>query len=86
MLNARQTQIILEDFFNDCYKFWRSRGHSERKAYALTIEDTIRLKRNPFVPIGGKLDPETKEKFIEYRYQDLDEQYGLWLVDNTKLL
>lgn len=83
MLDANKTQMILEDFFNDCYKFWKSRGHSERKAYALAVEDTAKIKRNPFAPIGDKLDPETKEKFIAYRYQDLGEKYGLWLKEEA---
>lgn len=70
MINARETQIILERFFNDCYKFWL-RKCNERKAFELAIKDTKTLHSDPYVLCGDEIDAETKAIFIKYREMDL---------------
>jgi hypothetical protein len=73
MLNAHETQLILEQHFKDCKNYWLRSGYckDEREAFVNAIDDIKALKRNPFVPCGDLLDVETKEKFIKYRIQDL---------------
>ena len=73
MLNAHETQLILERFFRDCNNYWLRSGYckDEREAFAKAIDDIKVLKRDPFLPCGDLLDVETKEKFIKYRIQDL---------------
>lgn len=72
MLNERETQIILEQFFEDCKRHWTYAGYDERKAFEFAISDVEFLERDPFSPFGNELDQETKEKFIKYRKQDLE--------------
>ena len=74
MIDAEQTQEILERFFNDCYKFWlrQGSGHGNKhRAFELALEDVKAIHRNPFVPRGDELDTETKTNFIMYREMDL---------------
>ena len=72
MLNANETQAVLERFFNDCFSFWlRHHGFDERKAFEFAVDDVKDLKCDPFVPCGKELDVEAKEKFIKYREMDL---------------
>ena len=71
MLNERETQIILEQFFEDCKRHWRCEGYDERNAFEFAISDVEVLERDLFSPLGNELDQETKEKFIKYRQQDL---------------
>ena len=71
MLTPRETQLILERFFVDCYKFWLSRQSDERTAFSNALEDIKQLRSDPFVPCGEELDQKTKAKFIHYRKIDL---------------
>lgn len=71
MLNERETQIILEAFFKECFNRWKGVGYDERKAFEFALSDVEFLDRDPFSPYGNELDQETKEKFIKYRKQDL---------------
>ena len=71
MVNAHDTQKILECFFNDCYKYWLRNGYEERESFELALNDIRAVKRNPFVPCGDELDLEVKEKFIHYKEMDL---------------
>ena len=71
MLNERETQIILEQFFEDCKRHWKCAGYDERKAFEFAISDVEFIERDPFSPFGNELDQETKEKFIKYKKQDL---------------
>lgn len=72
MLNEKETQIILEQFFEDCKRHWEYAGYDERKAFEFALSDVEFLERDPFSPFGNKLDQETKEKFVKYRRQDLE--------------
>lgn len=71
MLNAHETQLALEHFFKDCYKFWFRTTNDDRIAFEKALNDTRRITTDPFSPCGKKLDIETKEKFIKYREMDL---------------
>lgn len=71
MLSKRETELILERFFNDSLKFWKRMVPDEREAYANAIDDIKVVKRDPFSPSGDLLNEETKEKFIRYKIQNL---------------
>ena len=71
MLTAKETELAMERFFNDCVNFWNRILHDERKAFEAALEDTKKITTNPFSPRGDKLDPETKLNFIKYREMDL---------------
>lgn len=71
MLNQRDTQLALENFFRDCQNFWRRTINDEREVFEKTLNDTRRITTNPFSPCGDKLDIATKEAFIKYREMDL---------------
>ena len=71
MLNERETQLVLERFFNDCLKFWTREGCDERNAFEKALDDVRVIKTDPFSPLGHVIDLETKEKFIHYREMDL---------------
>lgn len=76
MISARETQEILERFFDDCLRFWMHQGSDhghKQKAFKLALEDVKSIHRNPFVPCGDELDAETKANFIMYREMDLGE-------------
>lgn len=71
MLNQRDTQLAMENFFRDCQNFWRRTINDEREVFKRALDDTRRITTDPFSPRGDKLDVETKEKFIKYREMDL---------------
>ena len=71
MLTAHETQLIMEHFFKDCYKFWFRTTNDYRTAFELALKDAKKITTDPFSPCGEKLDVETKEKFIKYREMDL---------------
>jgi hypothetical protein len=71
MLNEHDTQLALEHFFKDCYKFWLRTTNDERVSFEKALDDTRRITTDPFSPCGKKLDVNTKEKFIKYREMDL---------------
>ena len=71
MLNAHETELAIEHFFRDCYKFWMRSTNDEREAFEKALNDTSRITTDPFSPCGKKLDVETKAKFIKYREMDL---------------
>lgn len=71
MLSAKETEIIIEKFFKECYRYWHQKGLGEREAFERAIKDTKRITRDPNVPYGDLLDVEIKEKFIQYREMDL---------------
>ena len=71
MLNAHDTQLVMEHFFKDCQNFWRRTINDEREVFEKALDDTRRITTDPFSPRGNKLDAETKEKFIKYREMDL---------------
>lgn len=74
MLNEKETQIILEKFFNECLRYWRMQNKDEREAFEYAIRDIKRLKYNPYVPCGEEIDIVTKAKFIRYREMDLGKE------------
>jgi hypothetical protein len=71
MLNEHDTQLALEHFFKDCYKFWFRTTNDDRIAFEKALNDTRGITTDPFSPCGKKLDVETKDKFIKYREMDL---------------
>lgn len=71
MLNEHETQLVMENFFKDCLKFWERSTNDRREAFEKALDDTRRIMTDPFSPCGDKLDVETKNKFIKYREMDL---------------
>ncbi len=71
MLNAHETQLVIERFFKDCLNFWRRNTNDERVAFEKALSDTKRITTDPFSPCGKKLDIKTKNAFIHYREMDL---------------
>lgn len=71
MLNAHDTQLVMEHFFRDCLNFWRRSINDEREAFEKALNDTRGITTNPFSPCGDKLDVGTKINFIKYREMDL---------------
>ena len=71
MINKRETQLILEEHFVDCLKFWQREVADEREAYAMAIKDIKCVTKNPFDPFGDLLDVETKDNFIKYKEMNL---------------
>lgn len=71
MLNEHETQLIMENFFKDCLKFWERSTNDRREAFEKALDDTRRIMTDPFSPCGDKLDVETKNQFIKYREMDL---------------
>ena len=71
MLNKKETQKILEEFFIDCLKYWRSVLNDERTAFKRAISDVECITRNPFSPQGELLNEEAKIEFVKYRNMDL---------------
>ena len=71
MLNQKETQLVLGQFFNACLKFWWSAGKGKRDAFELAIKDIEGLVSDPYSPQGKLLDVETKVEFIRYKKMDL---------------
>lgn len=73
MLNAQQTQLIMEKHFKACYDYWMRSGYctDEREAFSNAIDDIRNMKHDPFSPCGDKIDIETRNQFVKYREQDL---------------
>lgn len=71
MLTAKETEKVMEKFFNDSLGFWNRQGVDAREAFENALGDTKTLKSDPFVPCGKKLDEEAKQMFIHYREMDL---------------
>ena len=71
VLSKRETELVMEHFFNDCLKFWRGRSNDERHAFEMALEDVRSITTDPFSPCGDKLDEETAKKFVYYREMDL---------------
>lgn len=72
MLTAKETQLILEKFFNDCLRFWSKDLRLNRyQTFEKALDDTKHILTDPYSPKGDKLDEETRIKFIQYREMDL---------------
>lgn len=71
MLSKIKTEIILEKFFSECFRYWSMQGKDEREAFQYALNDIRRIKHDPYVPSGEEIDIETKEKFVRYREMDL---------------
>ena len=71
MLNEKDTQLVMENFFRECQNFWRRTINDEREVFAKALNDVSSITTDPFSPCGDKLDVNTKENFIKYREMDL---------------
>lgn len=80
MINANDSQIILEKCYANCVNYWKSQSEiDEREAYKRALEhDLIDMFKanggylhNPFTPKGDELDKQTTIDFLKYRCQDL---------------
>lgn len=71
MLNEKETELVLEHAMRDNRKFWERQGYDEREAFIKALEEIQEMTTDPFSPYGGKLDMETKKKFIYYAKMDI---------------
>jgi hypothetical protein len=67
MLNEKQTETILEEFFFECIKFWNRNIDDTREAFKSAIRDIEGLTCDPNEPCGKLLDVVAQKKFIEQR-------------------
>ena len=71
MLTAQETEKVMEKFFNECFRFWKSTNLDASAAFENALQDVKRLKHDPYVPAGDLLNEEAKNKFVHYREIDL---------------
>ena len=71
MLNERETILALEEAMRNNRRFWERQGYDEREAFIKALNEVVEMQNDPSSPFGEKLDEETKEKYIGYRYRDL---------------
>lgn len=71
MLTAKETEIIMDKFFGECFRYWKMQNYEERKAFEYALDDIKNMKRDPYVPTGKLLDIEAKNQYIHYREMDL---------------
>lgn len=71
MVDAKETERILDKFFKECFNFWKLQGNTSRQSFENALKDIRDIKRDPYVPTGDLLDEEAKQKFIRYREMDL---------------
>ena len=72
MLNERETELIIEGFFNECLAFWNRTITDTREAFKKAIRDIEELTRGPYEPCGKLMDISTRDRFVKYRKQDLN--------------
>lgn len=72
MLNEKETDQILEEFFFECIKFWNRNISSAREAFKNAIKDIEGLTRDPNEPCGKLLDVVAQKKFVEQRKMYLE--------------
>lgn len=72
MLNEKETDQILEEFFFECIKFWNRNMEDTREAFKNAIRDIEGLTRDPNEPCGKLLDTATQKKFVEERKMYLE--------------
>jgi hypothetical protein len=72
VLNERETELILESFFYECVRFWNRTVTDTREAFKKAIRDIEELTHDPYESCGKLIDIPTRDKFVEYRNQDLN--------------
>ena len=72
MLNERETQLIIERFFQECIVFWNRNKTNSREAFKMAIRNIECLTHDPYEPCGKLIDIATRDKFIRYRKEDLN--------------
>lgn len=70
MLNKQQTQIILEEHFLQCLRFWVREGKDNKEALGLAIIDVRQTVNDPNEPYEiVPLNVEGKREFIKILIQ-----------------
>lgn len=72
MLNEKETELIIEGFFKECLGFWNRTIIDTREAFKMAIRDIECLTHDPYEPCGKLIDAATRDKFVQYRKQDLN--------------
>lgn len=72
MLDEKETDQILEEFFFECIKFWNRNMEDTRQAFKNAIRDIEGLTRDPNEPCGKLLDVTAQKKFVEQRKMYLE--------------
>lgn len=81
MLNANDSQVKLEKYYQNCVRFWSKQKdvNDEKEAHRRALEyDLIEIYKankgcfhDPFAPRGEELDKETTLNFFKSRCMDL---------------
>lgn len=71
MLTEKETEVVLEKFFNECFRYWKMQGCDDRVSFESALDDVKRVKSNPYVPTREPIDLGVKAKFVHYREMDL---------------
>lgn len=66
-MNYNETIQTLNEFYEDCLKFWKKEGKGAEHA----IRDIEFLEHDPFSPSGKKLDTKAKSDFINQKRNSL---------------
>jgi hypothetical protein len=72
VLNEKETELIIEEFFKECLAFWNRTVADAREAFKKAIRDIEELTHDPYEPCGKLINISTRDKFVEYRKQDLN--------------
>ena len=80
MLNAHETQLALEHFFKDCYKFWLRTTNDDRVAFEKALNDTRGIIYKGIVeydPTGKYSGCEVYDFYQEF-FESLDYEPQQW--------
>lgn len=76
-LSYEETYKILENFFEDCERFWKNEKQNYPQNYKEeidvkqnTLRDVLNLKNNPYSPKGKSLNPIAKADFLKKNNMD----------------
>lgn len=88
-LSAINTERILNQFYDDCFQFWKKekeRGNISDNTSSieeLALNDVRNVKTNPFSVKGQRLDVETKENWIIEKQNSLSKKEEIYWYEMT---
>lgn len=69
-MTKEQQKRTLEIHFEQCYRYWKQECTDTTLAFAHSIIDIVRTCRNPFAPMGEKLDADVRKEILEKCLQE----------------
>lgn len=73
---------IYKVHLKNCFKFWKDNGKNIYEALQYAVEETSKLKHNPFVPNGKEVDKKVLDDFL-YKWKQALEQLKAEVNDGT---